>query len=263
MGCMVVSCLCVCCVLRVEAQLPQIFAELAPPPTASALAAATAGGPTPPASRSVGSSTRSGAAHLGTREQQQEARCQRMECLLGIQYSCVVGLCCALGLGGFVVFGEQAVEAESALKQFPLDDTLINAARLAMVLVAAVSYPVIHFTARAMLHDLTLPAHAAALLAAGGESPPMSELKRYVLTLLFFGGNLALALLTSELGELFTVFGSFCGWATMFGVPAALLLDTRGPYRQHRWARMAGWAGGLGGGVVCAACLVLEFTEWA
>ena len=43
------------------------------------------------------------------------------------------------------------------------------------------------------------------------------------------------------------------------GVPAALLLDQSGPYAGTLWATPAGWGMGLGGAVVCGACLVLEF----
>jgi amino acid permease len=234
-----------------QAQLPQIFAELQAPPLKN---------PVP------------GLA-CETKEQRQTARLLRMQWLLVLQYAFVTALCCVLGLAGFLCFGEDAGAAASVLQPFRLDDALINAARLAMVLVAAVSYPVIHFTARAMLHDLTLPAAGAAVLAAGGVPPPLSTQRRYALTMLFFGGTLALALLATDLGTLFTIFGSLCGWAVMFGVPACLLLDRGGPYQRKQadrthvadrsvevWAYVAGWVVAVGGGLVCVSCLALEFT---
>ena len=50
----------------------------------------------------------------------------------------------ACGLGGHMHFGDR-VES-NVLEPFPLDDQLITVARVAMVLVASVSHPVIHFT---------------------------------------------------------------------------------------------------------------------
>ena len=50
---------------------------------------------------------------------------------------------------------------------------------------------------------------------------PMSSGRRRCFTIVFYIGALALALLTSDLGELFTIFGSLCGWATLFAVGGA------------------------------------------
>ena len=224
-----------------QAQVPNLFAELAPPPAAVG-----------------GSATWGGSAAAG-REMQEVARVRKMRRLLVLQASTMMACTGLCGLGGYVHFGDRV--ASNVLAPFPLDDHLINTAKLAMVIVCGVSYPVIHFTARLMLHDLTAPSGSA-----------MSDRRRVVFTTGFYAAALTLALLTDDLGELFTVFGSLCGWATLFGVPGALLLDRGGPWARpatdpaakhgvHRWAFAAGWADILGGGAICAICLVLEFTQ--
>jgi amino acid permease len=212
-----------------QAQVPNLFAELAPPPAG----AISAGG------------------GVANRDSQEAARVLRMKRLLLAGGVTMAGLCWACGVGGYVHFGDR-VES-NVLEPFPLDDHLINVARLAMVLVASVSYPVIHFTARLMLHDLTptgsndgggiaLQAtfaqgkkqhESAASSVGGGEGSaalPMSAGRRRCFTIVFYIGALTLALLTSDLGELFTIFGSLCGWATLFAVPGALLLDRAGAW---------------------------------
>eukprot|EP01043_Picozoa_sp_COSAG02_P071860 COSAG02_NODE_13308_length_1411_cov_1030.461128_1_plen_179_part_10 len=176
---------------RLWRQVPNLFAELAPPSNLPA----------------------------GIDQSSQEAaRVLRMQKLLVAGSIAMVGLCFACGFGGYVHFGDRV--DSNVLEPFPLDDQLINCARLSMVLVASVSYPVIHFTARLMLHDLsssTTVMHSGqphardsltSLNGSHGESAaPMSDSRRRWFSCGFFAAALFLALLTSDLGELFTIFG--------------------------------------------------------
>lgn len=204
-----------------------------------------------------------------------------MQRLLVAGSTAMVGLCFACGFGGYVHFGDR-VES-NVLEPFPLDDQLINYARLSMVLVASVSYPVIHFTARLMLHDLsssTTVMYSGQARATGsptsriGDSvAPLSDSRRRWFSCVFFAAALSLALLTSDLGELFTIFGSLCGWTTLFAVPGALLLDRTGPWAASPVddtqsingvsspAFIIGWLMIFGGGSICALCLVLDFVQ--
>ncbi len=204
-----------------------------------------------------------------------------MQRLLVAGSAAMVGLCFACGFGGYVHFGDR-VES-NVLEPFPLDDQLINCARLAMVLVASVSYPVIHFTARLMLHDLTscttvTHSESTSETSHNGtthedSAVPMSDSRRRWFSCGFFAAALTLALLTSDLGELFTIFGSLCGWATLFAVPGALLLDRAGPWAASpvdeahtingvsSSAFVLGWLMILGGGLLCGLCLVLDFMQ--
>ena len=107
----------------------------------------------------------------------------------------------------------------------------------------------------------------------------MSDGRRWLFTCVFYASAMALALYTSDLGELFTIFGSLCGWATLFGVPGALLLDRAGPWSTvakdraagvevgvngvSSLAFVAGWTMILGGGAVCGLCLALSLLEGA
>lgn len=199
----------------------------------------------------------------------------------------MAGLCWACGMGGYVHFGDRV--DSNVLEPFPLDDQLINFARLAMVLVASVSYPVIHFTARLMLHDLTSCSSScspstgtssvdkdnsiAGPSTQDGPTVPMSDARRRWFSCGFYAAALTLALLTSDLGELFTIFGSLCGWATLFAVPGALLLDRAGPWAVSPVDQMqaingvscpafiVGWTMIMGGGSVCGLCLILDFVQ--
>lgn len=183
----------------------------------------------------------------------------------------MAAFCFACGLGGYVHFGDR-VES-NVLEPFSLDDQLINVARLAMVLVASVSYPVIHFTARLMLHDLSSSSAAVHPENQSGSAVAMSDSRRWWFSCVFFAAALTLALLTSDLGELFTIFGSLCGWATLFAVPGALLLDRAGPWAASPVdetqtingvscpAFICGWLMILGGGFLCGLCLVLDLLH--
>ena len=99
-----------------QAQVPNLFAELAPPPSAT----------------------------NAEKQLRETARVGRMKRLLVAGSLTMVAFCVACGLGGYMHFGDR-VES-NVLEPFPLDDQLITVARVAMVLVASVSHPVIHFT---------------------------------------------------------------------------------------------------------------------
>ena len=111
------------------------------------------------------------------------------------------------------------------------DDALIDVARLALSAVAAVSFPIIHFTSRLMLYDLCvvwLGCGAApidgsvATDIAAAEKPVgvvsitpepaevlMPRAVRWILTLFWWGSCVAFALSGYELGFIFAIFGEF------------------------------------------------------
>eukprot|EP01048_Picozoa_sp_COSAG05_P013734 COSAG05_NODE_1489_length_4725_cov_10.311933_5_plen_227_part_00 len=113
-------------IVSLQAQLPQIFAELAPPPQLRLPAVDAINSATTDSDSNSGSGSGRGArsskpATISRQQQQQQqvrqqmqiARRQRMEHLLTIQYTFVVVLCCLLGLAGFLCFGEAAATGVS------------------------------------------------------------------------------------------------------------------------------------------------------
>jgi len=168
-----------------QAQVPNLFAELAPPPSAA----------------------------NAEKPARETARVARMKRLLVACSLTMAVFCVACGLGGYMTFGDRVESNGSSffacwcvfrvyfshlrvfgavLAPFPLDDQLINLARIAMVLVASVSYPVIHFTARLMLHDLTAPPPSADGSTWGDGA--MSDSRRWLFTCVFYAAAMALAL---------------------------------------------------------------------
>ena len=69
-----------------------------------------------------------------------------------LQAALVVVLYLIMGCCGYAMFGG-GVDS-NVLVSFPLSDPFANAARVGVSLVGAVSYPMLHFTSRMMLHAM-------------------------------------------------------------------------------------------------------------
>lgn len=87
----------------------------------------------------------------------------------------------------------------------------------------------------------------------------MSVCLRVGLTLVWFALTVIVACSIEDLGTLWTVFGSTCGYVVMFFVPACGLISAAGPWQlQNRAARTLGMSMLLGGGSICAYCVVIS-----
>eukprot|EP01052_Picozoa_sp_SAG31_P017423 SAG31_NODE_1191_length_9460_cov_62.435103_4_plen_93_part_00 len=86
---------------------------------------------------------------------------------------------------------------------------MINVVRVLVSVVAVVSYPVIHFTARNMAHDLLSGNDD------GGGAPLLGTTRRVLLTIVFFACALLFAMSDADLGLIFTIFGWFSQFACL------------------------------------------------
>ena len=84
----------------------------------------------------------------------------------------------------------------------------------------------------------------------------MTRSRRWLLTLVFYAGTLVVACSIQDLGSLWTIFGSSCGYVVMFFVPACGLLARHGPWRGGGAAKALGLVMLVGGGSICGFCVL-------
>jgi amino acid permease len=216
-------------------------------------------------------------------EEEERRRVASMDAVITQQAAITAVTYVLVGLGGYLHFGEAAAnsggnlltlysseEAEGA------GDPLMDTVRVTLSLVAAVSYPIIHFTSRLMLHDLCLGVSALAVgwrrgkslaqsSSSGHRKSVMSRPARWGLTVCFWTSTTAFALRGYDLGTIFALFGSTMSISTMLFMPGLLLLDDAGPWHHpaYRTASLCGCQHRYGGrrrralGSAMLACGVL------
>ncbi|KAL4440716.1 hypothetical protein ABPG77_000425 [Micractinium sp. CCAP 211/92] len=126
--------------------------------------------------------------------------------LTGVFYSCV-------GLAGYLAFPTSA--QSNIMLNFPADDPLIQVARGMIGLIQVAAYPVNHFPARGAVRDMV---HLATGRNPAGAGFVAAE------TLAFYGATLGIALLCSDLGNIFKLVGGTCGSVLILAMPGCLLI---------------------------------------
>lgn len=133
---------------------------------------------------------------------------------------------------GYAVVGLSAYMAYPAsvqsnvLNTFPETDTLIQIARGVVGLLQIASFPINHLPARNAAKDI---------LTCLVGSVPGGKLFTIVETVLFFATTLAISLLITDLGAIFSLVGGTCGSVIIFGVPGILILKYS--YNKRDWLR--------------------------
>eukprot|EP01047_Picozoa_sp_COSAG01_P000812 COSAG01_NODE_16_length_40091_cov_15.728646_25_plen_440_part_00 len=219
-------------------------------------------------------------------------RVRAMDVVIAVQALVTASTYIIVGGAAYIQFGEAAGgDGAANVMNLYSSSVLIDSVRLALSLVAAVSFPIIHFTARMMLYDLCVEVKdlIARLVFCGEqdkESPDSEEARawndlavndaereplrsapgghgggddeyamprvvRWALTLVFWGSCTAFALAGYELGVIFALFGSTCSVLVTMIIPALLLLDD-GP-----WHAEAAYGGPCGCGSSVGARRVL------
>jgi len=122
-------------------------------------------------------------------------------------------------VGIFGYFIDPTTKETNILNIFSHHDALIQGARVAMCIVAIVSYPVNHYSARSAIDDLITSA------MNWPKSPPTgAPTPRHVaLTLGFFMTTLVISLIVSNLGSVFELIGSTVGSLVVLVLPAMML----------------------------------------
>ncbi|PRW56012.1 AAAP family transporter: amino acid [Chlorella sorokiniana] len=125
----------------------------------------------------------------------------------GVLYSCV-------GLAGYLAFPTSA--RSDIMLSFGEDDLLIQIARATVGLIQIAAYVINAFPARGAIRDLILQTTGRTVGGPGFVA---------VQTLAFFFSTLALALLVTDLGNIFKVVGGTCGNVLILFMPGCLLVQ--------------------------------------
>lgn len=139
-------------------------------------------------------------------------RIKRMDGVIFVSMTICFILYTLVGEFGYLIF--QDVESD-VLKSFGNKNFFINLARVGMAVVAMVCYPVQHHPARSIVDDAVK--HVAKLPAT------FSWTRHILITLGFFILTLGIALITSDLGKVFSIMGATGGVMVVFIVPGTLL----------------------------------------
>jgi sodium-coupled neutral amino acid transporter 7/8 len=118
-----------------------------------------------------------------------------------------------VGLSAYMAFPTSV--QSNVLNTFPENDPLIQVARGVVGLLQIASFPINHLPARNAARDIVSCITGS---VPGGRSFVIVE------TVLFFFTTLAISLLVTDLGAIFSVVGGTCGSVIIFGVPGVLLL---------------------------------------
>ncbi|BBN01605.1 hypothetical protein MPTK1_2g08750 [Marchantia polymorpha subsp. ruderalis] len=151
-------------------------------------------------------------AHISSR--QRSERVKRMDGVIFTSMSLCVVCYCLVGLFGYLIFPD--VESD-VLKSFGDNNGFLKFARIGMAVVAMVCYPVQSHPARSILDDF-VKAFMKAPVAA------FSVVRQTLLTLLLAGCTLTVALLTNDVGTVFSVLASSGGVMVVFIIPGLLLV---------------------------------------
>ncbi|BBN02052.1 solute carrier family 38 (sodium-coupled neutral amino acid transporter), member 7/8 [Marchantia polymorpha subsp. ruderalis] len=149
---------------------------------------------------------------------QRSERVKRMDAVIFVSMSiCLIGYC-MVGEFGYLIFPD--VDSD-VLKNFGNANVFMNFARIGMAVVAMVCYPLQSHPARSIVDDAYKAISKAPVHA-------FSWTRHIVITLIFFVSTLAVALIISDLGTVFSIVGSTGGVMVVFIIPGVLLI--RGIY---------------------------------
>lgn len=125
-------------------------------------------------------------------------------------------------VGGFGYFQFGRDVESNVLSSYGSNDNYINVARICICCLVSLSYPILHFVARSMIHDLTSPADQ--------QGAEMSNAKHFGLTIIYVALTIVLAIQLTDLGIVVDFIGSTAGVLAMFVLPGLILMVPNGPY---------------------------------
>jgi len=206
-------------------------------------------------------------------ERSKQRREESFRSIICVATSVVAFFYAAVGIFGYIQFGA-GVQSNILNSYGETDDTMIIIARLCICCLVSLSYPILQLVSRSMIYDLVdivMPSRPSGAPKISSVDMPLWT--HLVLTTMFVGSTIALALQFDDLGAVLSLIGATAGVLAMFMVPGYLLVAPGGPYsvkeaaggtyikKRARVYTYAGMALALGGFAVMVIALFASGTS--